>query len=1118
MHVVSHRHLLCSLRSSLFILSFLCLVAAQPVFAQDSPTTATAVQQSNAGLHRLQADGVTIASVSHSRATGMVSFLRLVPNSAQGAAQAQQAGTQAERATAFLTAYGSSFGVTNPLQQLQLRATTTDQWGGMHLRYEQQYSGLAVYGGQLRVHFDGRGQLVAVNGTFIPDLALNTTPTYSAEAATAIAIAAAQKANAQQRLSLALSSLHSQLYVYRSGLAQGIPGANHLAYEIAVANPQRTIHTLVYVDAHSGQVLDQISLTETIDRQIYNGMFDPAALVWSEGDPLPYSGPDAADINNLIDFAEDTYNLYASMSGGTYLSFDGADATMHSVLLEDNPFICPNAFWDGTTTNYCRGVDSDDIVAHEWSHAYTEYNHNLIYAWQPGGLNEAYSDIFGEVVDLLNQAGVDQPATPRTTGACSLYSGAEVGDDSYRWLMGEDSTSFGGAIRDMWNPNCYGDAGKVSDDAYWCSRIDNGGVHSISGIPNHAFALLVDGGEYNGQTIRGLGLTKAAHLYWRASTVYQTPATQFPDHADALEAACSDLAATGTELPGLSTEAITPFASGETMTTADCAEVSKAIAAVEFRTQPVQCNFQPILNASAPALCVDQGDVQTIAQNDWEAGLGEWTVGRREIRDPATFSYADWQIISELPAGRTGQALFADNNLAFGNCSTDLESGVRYVESPVITIPADVVVPHIALDHLIGTEYNWDGGNLKLSVNGGPWKVVQPAAFTFNGYNDALYPPGISDDPMAGEASFTGENPNLIPANWGQSQINLAGLVKAGDQIRLRLELGTDCGFGLDGWYVDDVQVYACSAEEAPTPKNQIFYFSSSSSGTVDGIHFNDEDILAYDTVTKQWTKYFDGSDVGVGKLDVDAFEVLPEGDLLLSFDKAATIGGLPVDDSDIVHFTPTSVGEQTAGTFTLVFVGAEWGLTTDSEDVDAISITPEGFWAISTNGQLDIPDIELTARDEDLILLNRAPLPYFVGANVGLTKDSEDMGASWIDPLTGKLYLATRGSFKLNDGLRGDEDDLWVCDPTSLWTQTACQSYKLWDGKAGLRHERIDGFSAGDHWPVASASAAAQSDQEVIEAEEDLADADDIAEDGGSQEAVDATLPFRSLLPLIQQ
>ena len=32
--------------------------------------------------------------------------------------------------------------------------------------------------------------------------------------------------------------------------------------------------------------------------------------------------------------------------------------------------------------------------------------------------------------------------------------------------MGEKSTAFGGAIRDMWNPTCYGDPGKVTDAEY----------------------------------------------------------------------------------------------------------------------------------------------------------------------------------------------------------------------------------------------------------------------------------------------------------------------------------------------------------------------------------------------------------------------------------------------------------------------------------------------------------------------------------------------------------------------------------------------------------------------------------------------------------------------------
>ena len=58
----------------------------------------------------------------------------------------------------------------------------------------------------------------------------------------------------------------------------------------------------------------------------------------------------------------------------------------------------------------------------------------------------------------------------------------------------------------MWTPTCMGDPGKVSDAEYFCGTDDGGGVHSNSGVPNHAYALTVDGGTYNGRTITGIGL------------------------------------------------------------------------------------------------------------------------------------------------------------------------------------------------------------------------------------------------------------------------------------------------------------------------------------------------------------------------------------------------------------------------------------------------------------------------------------------------------------------------------------------------------------------------------------------------------------------------------------
>ena len=138
--------------------------------------------------------------------------------------------------------------------------------------------------------------------------------------------------------------------------------------------------------------------------------------------------------------------------------------------------------------------EADDVDAHELTHAVTEFSANLFYYRQSAAMNESYSDIFGETVDLTNTGGTD------TAGV--------------RWLMGEDVPGIG-AIPNMLDPTAFGDPGKMRDAQFVCGtsiRSDFGGVHSNSGVPNHAYALMVDGGSYNGKTVTGIGLTKAGKI------------------------------------------------------------------------------------------------------------------------------------------------------------------------------------------------------------------------------------------------------------------------------------------------------------------------------------------------------------------------------------------------------------------------------------------------------------------------------------------------------------------------------------------------------------------------------------------------------------------------------
>ncbi len=549
------------------LVHFIAAVAAVLMLAMALPLIGAVPATDPDGVVHLKQEAGAGAIVSLDRATGTVSFVRFERGSLPVKSTAGT--TPHDRTMRFLAEHRRAFGLESPDEELVLLGASTDRFGYSHTKYQQVYRGVPVFASDLRGHFDRTGALVAVSASTVPIGDLDPTPRLLPGRATAIAVAAVEATADLRASDNSLKTLSPQLVVYRTGLLQGIAGRNHLAYRVEVVDSLRSVREFVFVDAHNGKVLEQITgIHHGLDREIYAGGLEPQYLEWSEGDALPYSGDDADGINNLIDFAEDSYNFFLTLSGGSHPSYDGADAAMLSVF--DDPglfcFVGPNAYWNGTNTGYCDGTTADDVVAHEWAHAYTEYNHGLVYLWQPGALNESFSDIFGEAIDHLNAAGSDSPGSLRTGDGteCSFYDPVSPGtDDSLRWLMGEDAYAFGGAIRDMWRPECQADPGRVSSNSYWCAPDDGGGVHTNSGVPNHAFALLVDGGTSNGQTVTGIGLTRAAQIYWYAMTTYQGPATDFADHADALEASCTAL--TGADLPALSTDTAHLFLVGLTI-------------------------------------------------------------------------------------------------------------------------------------------------------------------------------------------------------------------------------------------------------------------------------------------------------------------------------------------------------------------------------------------------------------------------------------------------------------------------------------------------------------------------------------------------------------------------
>lgn len=242
-----------------------------------------------------------------------------------------------------------------------------------------------------------------------------------------------------------------------------------------------------------------------------------------------------------------------------------------------------------------------------------------------------------------------------------------------------------------------------------------------------------------------------------------------------------------------------------------------------------------------------------------------------------------------------------------------------------------------------------------------------------------------------------------------------------------------------------------------------VFYVSSSSSGTVDGIQFSDEDVLLFSAERKRWAMVIDGSDIGLGPVDIDAFHLRSDGSMLLSINKAISLPDVgEVDDSDILLFTPEQLGTDTSGSLEIFLRGADVGLTTNGEDIDAITIDTEGRLVISTLGSAKVPGANgtLSVKDEDLLVRDGDIWELlFDGSDIGLNKSSEDIKG--VDVNFNDFVITTLGLYEIGS-LIGAADDIINCKVLSTGTNTQVNECTiLFDsGANGMANESIDAIS----------------------------------------------------------
>ena len=257
------------------------------------------------------------------------------------------------------------------------------------------------------------------------------------------------------------------------------------------------------------------------------------------------------------------------------------------------------------------------------------------------------------------------------------------------------------------------------------------------------------------------------------------------------------------------------------------------------------------------------------------------------------------------------------------------------------------------------------------------------------------------------------------------------------------------------------------TATNTPQPSgSEIIDLSATGSGTVGTLSYSSEDIIAYNTATGLWSMFFDGSDVGIGLNNLDAFALQSDGSILMSFTRSQTFGALAtVDDSDIIQFVPTSLGDNTTGSFEWFLDGSDVGLTSGGEDVDALGWTADGRLLISIVGNGSAGTVN--ASDQQLLVLNNATFGetssgdwaiYFNGSTADLTANSEDITGAWVDA-NGDIYLNSGSTFTAGS-VSGDASDIFICSPTALGETSACSYALFWNATAAGFTGSIDGLA----------------------------------------------------------
>ncbi|BCY09656.1 M4 family metallopeptidase [Actinoplanes sp. L3-i22] len=444
----------------------------------------------------------------------------------------------------------------SPEDAYQVYSSKTDAAGRGTVRYTRTYDGLRVHGGDLIIRTDAKGVFAGSSVGLAAPLSLTTTPKVTA--------ASARRAATAAFTGRVTSTGTPELFV-DAGHGTGV-----LSWETVVSgrlpDGQTPSRLHVVTDARTGKVTgsyDEIESVAGTGNSIYAGpvavdttagdtafsLTDPVrgngstcdmgnrtsgtCAVFTDADNVWGTGANSDRASAAVDAhfgAATTFDYFKNVHGRNGIF--GTGAGVPSRVHYGSAYV--NAFWDGAQMTYGDGSGNAkplvalDVAGHEMSHGVTEnvVPGGLTYSGEPGGLNEATSDIFGSMVEFYANSATDP------------------GD----YDIGEkiDIRGTGAPLRYMYNPTLDG-----SSHGCWSSTTKNVDVHYSSGVANHFFFDLAEGSgatSYgtsplcgSASPVTGIGRDKAAAIWFRALDSYFVSNTSYTAARGYTLAAAADL-------------------------------------------------------------------------------------------------------------------------------------------------------------------------------------------------------------------------------------------------------------------------------------------------------------------------------------------------------------------------------------------------------------------------------------------------------------------------------------------------------------------------------------------------------------------------------------------------